>query len=345
MVKVAIAGITGFTGIELLRYLSCHEKVEFVCFISKSRNGEKLSSAGLFVDSSLDRILEPPETELLSEAEVLFSCLPHGESAGFIKTALSKNPSLKVIDLSADFRFTTSELYEEIYKVEHPFKENYPEAVYGLPELNRKKVKQTTIVANPGCYPTAFFLSAFPILKEDLSDQFIYDAKSGISGAGRSPAHTKIYAELEESVYPYSVFTHRHQYEMEHQSANLIGREIKISFMPQVIPASRGILGVLYANLKKKVKYQDLRHIFLKYYSEEPFIHLLKEGDSPKTKMVRGTNNCLLQVYFDSTNNLAAVVSAIDNLGKGASGQAVQNFNLMMGFKEEESLISMPLYP
>lgn len=345
MVKVAIAGITGFTGLELLRYLSHHREVEIISFISKTHAGRRLSDAGVFVDDSLNFTLEPPDTPSVQHADVLFSCLPHRESAAHIKEWLNKKPSLKVIDLSADFRFKDPLLYEKVYESPHPFSQNYPCPAYGLSELNRDKIKNAQIIANPGCYPTGFLLSAYPLAKDGIADNFIYDAKSGISGAGRSPSHASLYSELEEDMRPYSVFKHRHQMEMEHQLTLLTGLSCSVSFTPQVIPASRGILGVLYASLKKKVALEELRAKFIHAYCGENFVKILPEGVEPRTKAVRGTNYCLIQIYLNEKTNTAAVVSAIDNLGKGASGQAVQNFNILMGFDEREGMPLQPLFP
>ncbi len=343
MIKTVIAGVTGYTGQELLRYLSQHPHVHVESCISSSQAGKRLNEAGIAVPDHLDLVLEASDSSVVENADVLFSCLPHGSSAPFIASVLARNSDIKVIDLSADFRFHDSALYQRVYGKEHPVPEKCQEAAYGLPELNRDTIRNASIVANPGCYPTAFLLACAPLVREGLCTSFIYDAKSGISGAGKKTEETYLFAELQENSWPYSVFSHRHEPEMEHQGERLLGHSLRVFFAPQVMPASRGILGMVYARLEKDISAEDLRSLYADFYCAEPFVKLLPPGKRPETSMVRGTNNAVLQLYTHQEETLVCISVAIDNLGKGAAGQAVQNMNLMFALPEEEGLPRIPL--
>lgn len=345
-IKVGIAGATGYAGEELIRLLLGHPHAEITYVAAKIEKEENIEDIFPQFCGHISLLCENLDVEKLSKAcEVAFLALPHCISLDVVPALMEKG--LKVIDLSADFRFKNTDTYEKWYGVKHIARALLKEAVYGLSEIYRKEIKASSLVANPGCYPTAVILATFPLLKEGLvkTSRIIADAKSGVSGAGRVENLKLIHAECHDSVRAYNINTHRHQPEMEEVLSHLINENISIVFSPHLIPMNRGILATVYLELDKSVNVDRLRKAFLNSYKGEPFIRLLPPGELPETKFVRGTNNCELGIVLSEKTGHVIVVSAIDNLVKGASGQAIQNMNLMLGFPEETGLLSLPVIP
>ncbi|MHB8184145.1 MAG: N-acetyl-gamma-glutamyl-phosphate reductase, partial [Candidatus Desulforudaceae bacterium] len=277
--------------------------------------------------------------------DVLFTALPHGHSMDVAREVLKKGK--KLVDLGADFRIREARIYEQWYGVDHTAPELLNQAVYGLPEIYRDAVRETSLVANPGCYPTASILALAPLLRRGLvyTDSIIVDAKSGVSGAGRSFSLKGHFAETNENFQAYNVASHRHTPEIEQELSLLAGEELLINFTPHLVPMTRGILATVYVNLKKYYDREELYTIFAEFYRDEPFVRLLPPGVLPQTKAVAGSNHCDIGIVSDSRTNRAIILSAIDNLVKGASGQAIQNMNLMLGIDETTALLSPGLYP
>ena len=346
MIKVGIIGSTGYAGNELVRLLLGHKDAEIVWYGSRSyidqnysdvyRNMFKLVDAKC-MDDNLPRLAE--------EADVIFTATPQGYCASVLNEDILSRT--KVIDLSADYRIKDVSVYEEWYKIKHDSPELIKEAVYGLCEINRDKIKNTRLLANPGCYTTCSILTAYPLVKEGVidPDTLIIDAKSGTSGAGRGAKVQNLFCEVNESIKPYGVLTHRHTPEIEEQLGYACGREIKIIFTPHLVPMNRGILATEYANLVKDVTYEDVREIYEKYYGSEYFIRLLPEGSFPETRWVEGSNFVDIGFKIDPRTGRIVMVGAIDNITKGAAGQAVQNMNIMFGLDETEGLKMAPVFP
>ncbi|WP_457677880.1 N-acetyl-gamma-glutamyl-phosphate reductase [Thermovibrio sp.] len=330
-VNVAVIGASGYTGAELLRLLLYHPFFKVKVITSRKYEGKKLAEVfPNFLKSPVsDLTFEPYNPEKISkECQLVFSCLPHRASFPVVKELLSSSPSLKVVDFSADFRFSSPETYERIYKVEHGAKELFKEAVYGLPELKREEIKERRLVANPGCYPTSVILALLPAVKEgilDLNYPVIADSKSGVSGAGRKESLDLLFCEVNESFKAYSVEDHRHGPEI----AEKLGIP-SLRFTPHLVPMNRGILSTVY--FKSKASLNELKELYLSFYLKEPFVRL--SSRPPKTQQVVGTNFCDVYLTQDKESGLTVAVSVIDNLVKGASGQAVQNANLLFGFSE-----------
>ncbi len=335
--KVCIYGATGYTGIELLRILARHRYVKIVSAVSRTYAGKHISDLlPYFSNSYLSKV--PLSEEPQEDFDLAFLCLPHETSLELTPTLLEKGKS--VIDLSGAYRISRGELYPEFYGFEHTHKELLNFAVYGLPEIFRNSIKGAKLVANPGCYPTATLLGLYPLLKEGVDfDSIIVDAISGVSGAGRKTAQHFHYPEMEQNIFAYSVQKHRHTPEMEDVIRKLSGKDIKVRFTPKVVPASRGMLSTVYIPTQEK----RIRELFYETYKEEKFVKVVQEP--PMTKHVIGTNMCLIYPYYDERTDTAVVISAIDNLGKGASSQAVQNMNIMMGIDESAGIEDLPLFP
>jgi N-acetyl-gamma-glutamyl-phosphate reductase len=340
MLKVGIVGATGYTGSELIKILLKHPEVEIASLrakIDKPRNIEEI-----FPDLK-DRIslecrnLERVE-EVAAKVDLVFLALPHKVSMAFAPQFLQMGK--KVIDLSADFRFENERVYEKWYNVQHTAKELLKKAAYGLPELYRAKIKEAALIANPGCYPTGAILGMAPLVKKKLvaSENIIVDSKSGVSGAGRNPSLDFHYPECNENVKAYKISSHRHLPEIEQEISKLAGGTIKISFTPHLIPLNRGILSTIYLSLLKDSTDKEILGIYKEFYEGEPFVRILEEGIYPATKDVQGTNYCDIGFKVDSRTKRITIVSAIDNLVKGASGQAVQNMNIIYGFEEKRGL-------
>ena len=346
MIKAGIMGATGYAGGELARLLLQRDDVEITWYGSKSYVDQKYASVFKnmvqFVDdASMDDNMEA----LAEQADVIFTATPQGFCASLMnETVLSK---AKVIDLSADYRIKDVAVYEKWYNIEHKTPEYMQEAVYGLPEINRDKIKDARLIANPGCYPTCSFLSVYPLVKEGLIDPntVIIDAKSGTSGAGRGAKVDNLYCEVNESIKAYGVGVHRHTPEIEEQLSLAAGKPVTISFTPHLVPMNRGILVTAYGTLLKSVTYEEVKAIYDKYYENEYFVRVLDRDESPQTKWVEGSNFVDVNFKIDPRTNRVVMMGAMDNLVKGAAGQAIQNMNIMFGLPENQGLKLVPMFP
>ena len=346
MIKAGIIGATGYAGGELARLLLQREDVEILWYGSRSYVGQKYASVypNLFQiveDSCQDDSLK----ELAERADVVFTATPQGFCASIIEEEILSK--VKVIDLSADFRIKDQGGYEKWYKLEHKSPQFLGEAVYGLPEVNREKIREARLIANPGCFPTCSFLAVYPLVKEGLVDPntLIIDAKSGTSGAGRGAKMDNLYCEVNESIKAYGVGTHRHTPEIEEQLSYAAGKPVTISFTPHLVPMNRGILVTAYASLNGKVTEEEARAAYEKYYRDEYFVRLLEPGAVPQTRWVEGSNFADVNFKIDPRTGRVVMMGAIDNMVKGAAGQAVQNMNLMFGLPEETGLKQIPMFP
>ena len=346
MIKVGIIGATGYAGGELVRILMGHKDAEIKWYGSRSYVDQKYADVYRNMFQIVDaKCMDDNMEELADQVDVIFTATPQGLCASLVnEEILSKT---KIIDLSADFRLKDVNVYEEWYKIEHKAPQYIDEAVYGLCEINRDLVKSARIVANPGCYTTCSILTAYPLAKEGLIDMstLIIDAKSGTSGAGRGAKLPNLYCEVNENIKAYGVATHRHTPEIEEQLGYASGEKTVINFTPHLVPMNRGILATEYASLKKDVTYEEVKAIYDKYYSDEKFVRVLKENELPETKWVEGSNYVDINFKIDSRTNRIIMMGAIDNLVKGAAGQAVQNMNLMFGLDEAEGLNLVPMFP
>ena len=344
MIKVGIIGATGYAGSELVRLITQHPKAELVTMTSQSYAGQEYKEVYSNY-SHLDYVCEEEHIEEMAEkCDVIFLALPHGVASKKINAdILSKT---KIIDLGADFRIQDVDVYEKWYTT-HYSKDILPEAVYGLCEINRDKIKGKRIVANPGCYTSCSILSLYPLVKEGMIDlsSIIIDAKSGATGAGRGLSLGNHYCELNESVKAYKVASHRHTPEIEEQLSIAAGQDIVLNFTPHLIPMDRGILATCYATRNKKYTYDDIRKAYEKHYGNEHFIRLTKEGVFPETKWVKGSNFVDIGFTVDERTNRVIVIGALDNLFKGAAGQAVQNMNIIMGIEETTGIDYVPIFP
>lgn len=351
MVKVGIIGATGYAGNELVRLLMGHKDVEIMWYGSRSYIDKKYAEVyqnmfEIVEDTCLDDNME----ELASKVDVIFTATPQGFLAGVLtEEILSK---VKIIDLSADFRIKDVRTYEKWYKIEHRSPQFIEEAVYGLCELNRDKIKGARLIANPGCYTTCSILTAYPLVKEGLidPDTLIIDAKSGTSGAGRGAKLPNLFCEVNENMKAYGVTNHRHTPEIEEQLGYAAGKEIMVNFTPHLVPMNRGILATEYAALNKKADgtlptYGEVKAIYDKYYKNEKFVRVLEKDVCPETKWVEGSNYVDVNFKIDERTGRIVMMGALDNLVKGAAGQAVQNMNLLFGFDEAEGLNLVPMFP
>jgi N-acetyl-gamma-glutamyl-phosphate reductase len=346
MLKVAICGASGYTGIELLRILSGHPQVRITAVTSEKSAGKKVSEVFPHLHSYGDLTYEPLNKEkLLSRADVFFLALPHGSSQEAVHFFYSSDK--KVIDLSADYRLYDPHVYEEWYGVRHDFVPTLKKAVYGLPELYRQKIRKSNLIANPGCYPTSAVLGLMPAIKNKIIDlsMIVVDSKSGTSGAGRKTDLAVSYCEVNEGFKAYGIGTHRHTPEIEQELSALANVKVTVNFTPHLLPVDRGIFTTIYAKLLKKVDTTWVRNLYKKKYAAEPFVRVLDEGVYPNIKNMRGTNFCEIGVKVNPRTDTLIIVSAIDNLVKGASGQAVHNMNLMAGFEETEGLETLAMFP
>ncbi|BBB91414.1 MAG TPA: N-acetyl-gamma-glutamyl-phosphate reductase [Methylomusa anaerophila] len=345
--KVSIIGATGYTGEELLRILAGHPAVEILYITSESRTGTQINEIYPHFTRFHDGILASVQEidKIAAESQAVFIGLPHGHAMEVGKKVRAVNPKIKIIDLGADYRFRNADLYEKWYKVPHTHRE--AQAVYGLTELYRSRVREAEIVGNPGCYTTASILALAPLVVSKLIDlaTIVVDAKSGVSGAGRGLNLGSHFAEVFESVKAYSIAGHRHTPEIEQTLGELAGTDVIISFTPHLIPMTRGILSTCYASLKPGVSAEAVDAAFTAMYDNEYFIRLLGRGGYPATKNTRGSNFCDIGWHIDPRTGRVIVVAAIDNLVKGAAGQAVQNLNVMFGLDEQMGLTQVPLYP
>lgn len=345
MIKVGIIGATGYTGAELVRILSRHPQVELVALTTQSYAGKPFWEVYPHLNQFIHLIctnLHLPD--LVAGADVIITALPHGHAMPVAKEAMRLGK--KLIDLGADFRLLDPLIYEEWYKVEHTAKELVEQAVYGLPEVNREKIKSAWLVANPGCYPTSAILALAPLLKDELLDpeSIVIDSKSGVSGAGRSLSLGTHFCEVNENFRAYNVAAHRHTPEIEQELGRLAGRELVISFTAHLLPVTRGILSTVYGKLKKLLSTDDILEVYREFYRSEYFVRVLPAGMHPQLKWVAGTNFCDIGVTVDRAGRVV-IISVIDNLIKGASGQAVQNINIICGFPETTALEGPGVYP
>jgi N-acetyl-gamma-glutamyl-phosphate reductase len=346
MIPVVICGGSGFTGGELLRILSGHPGVIVTGVTSEKSAGKYVIDLFPNLHKYSQLIYEQLKAEdILDRAELFFMALPHGKSQEAVDFFLKHGK--KVVDLSADYRLRDAKIYEEWYKVPHKFQSSLKKAVYGLPELYRKKIAKASLIANPGCYPTSAILGLYPAIKNKLIDvtSIIIDSKSGASGAGRKADLAVSYCEVNEGFKAYGIGTHRHTPEIEQELSAVAGKGINVNFTPHLAPFNRGILSTIYARLTKSAVTEKVMDIYKKAYAKEPFTRVLDEGRFPNVKNVRGTNLCEIGLTVNMRTGTLIVVTAIDNLVKGASGQAVHNMNIMMGFDEKTALDTVALFP
>ena len=346
MIKVGIIGATGYAGGELVRILSGHKDAEIKWYGSRSYIDRKYADVYRNMFQIVDAVcMDDNMEELASQVDVIFTATPQGLCASLVnEEILSKT---KIIDLSADFRLKDVKVYEEWYKIEHKAPRFLEEAVYGLCEVNREIVRNARLVANPGCYTTCSILTAYPLAKEGLIDMstLIIDAKSGTSGAGRGAKVPNLFCEVNENIKAYGVASHRHTPEIEEQLGYAAGEQVTLSFTPHLVPMNRGILATEYAKLTKDVSWEDVKAVYDKYYGDEKFIRVLDKDVCPETKWVEGSNYVDIGFKIDPRTNRIIMMGAIDNLVKGAAGQAVQNMNLMFGLEESEGLELVPMFP
>ncbi|HIR12375.1 MAG TPA: N-acetyl-gamma-glutamyl-phosphate reductase [Candidatus Choladousia intestinavium] len=347
MIRAGIIGATGYAGGELVRLLLGHRETEIVWYGSRSYVGEAYASIYQNMFQLVEaECLDDNMEELAAKADVIFTATPQGLCASLIKEEILRNT--KVIDLSADFRLKDVKIYEEWYKLKHQAPEYLDEAVYGLCEINREQVREARLVANPGCYPTCSILSLYPLLTEGLADSstVIIDAKSGTSGAGRGAKTDNLFCEVNENIKAYGVASHRHTPEIEEQLSYAAGEPVTLTFTPHLVPMNRGILVTAYASIaNRKITEEEIREIYRKYYDSEFFVRLLPQGVCPQTKWVEGSNFVDVNVKLDPRTGRVIVMGAMDNLVKGAAGQAVQNMNLMFGLEERTGLMQAPMFP
>ena len=355
MIQVGIIGATGYAGGELVRLLYGHKEAEIKWYGSRSYVDQKYASVYQNMFQIVEDVCKDDNLkQLAKEVDVIFTATPQGFLAGVLDEEILSNT--KVIDLSADFRIKDVATYEKWYGIEHKSPQFVPEAVYGLCERNREAIKQARLVANPGCYPTCSITSIFPLAAEGLIDMdtLIIDAKSGTSGAGRSAKVANLYCEVNENIKAYGVASHRHTPEIEEQLSYAAGCPVVLNFTPHLVPMNRGILVTAYASLKE-VKKPDgslglpdaamIRAAYDKYYQDEKFVRVLPEGVCPETKWVEGSNFVDVNVKVDPRTKRVIMMGAMDNLVKGAAGQAVQNMTLMFGLEESEGLDLVPMFP
>jgi N-acetyl-gamma-glutamyl-phosphate reductase len=343
--RVGIIGATGYTGVELLRLLLHHPEVEVTALTSQKY-------AGLPMDQVFPSVMKHPQLkceelnldEVSKKTDFIFTAVPHKTAMETVPLIVQKGK--RVVDLSADFRFKDPMVYEKWYQ-KHSCPELLDASVYGLPELHREKIRKARIVGNPGCYPTGALIGLIPLVAKAMIsyETIVVDSKSGVSGAGRDVALGSLFCEVNEGVKAYNIYKHRHLPEIEGELTQLAKKKVGVSFVPHLIPMDRGILTTLYVNFKQKVRTDDVVNVFEEHYLKEPFIRLCPKGKVPNTKDVRGSNYCDIGIVVDESGGRGVVVTAIDNLVKGASGEAIQNMNIMLGYPETMGLNVVPLWP
>ncbi len=346
MIRVGIIGATGYAGGELVRLLLGHKEAKIVWYGSRSYVDRKYADIYQNMFQLVDDICQDDNMEAMAEqVDVIFTATPQGLCASLVKEEILHK--IKIIDLSADFRIRDVSVYEKWYGMEHRAPQYMKEAVYGLCELNREAIKKARLIANPGCYPTCSFLSVYPLVKEGLidPDTLIIDAKSGTSGAGRGAKVDNLFCEVNENIKAYGVTGHRHTPEIEEQLSLAAGKQVLINFTPHLVPMQRGILVTAYASLKKDISYKEVKAVYDRYYEKEYFVRVLPEDVCPQTRWVEGSNFVDVNFKIDPRTKRIVMMGAMDNLVKGAAGQAVQNMNLMFGVDEAEGLRMAPLFP
>jgi len=344
MINASVIGATGYSGIELLSILSKHKKVAIKHATSQSFSGKKLSEAyGNFSLTSDITLEDFNKDSILKDSNVVFLCTPHGVSASIVSELYGKG--IKIIDLSGDFRYDNVQTYEKWYKLQHTCPELLDKSVYGLSEIYRDKIKTADLVANPGCYTTTSILPLYPLLKANLikSDHIIIDAKSGVTGAGRKAKVDYSFCEVSNSFKAYGIATHRHTSEIEEQLSKAYGNDIVLSFTPHLLPINRGIFATIYADLNNASS-EDIAKCYEDAYADEQFVYVNSEGKLPELKYVQNSNACHIGYVIDKRLNRIVIASCLDNLVKGASGQAVQNMNIMMGIDENTGLTNIGSY-
>ena len=345
MIKVGIAGASGYTGLELVRLLIKHPEVELTVVTSEKHQGQKLADVFPNFGGFCTQEFIPLSPSISLECDILFLALPHTTAMNQVPDFLQGN--CRVIDLSADYRLKSAEEFETWYAVPHQQKETLAQAVYGLPELHREKIRSAKLIANPGCYPTGVILALAPLMKTGWVDlkSIVADCKSGVSGAGRKTSMATQFAECNEAVSAYGLGTHRHTPEIEQEISGLAGRDINITFSPHLMPMTRGLLSTIYLNQTSNLDLEELGNHYRKFYSDEPFVRILNLGTYANTHYVASSNYCDIGLAIDKRTRRIVLTSAIDNLVKGAAGQAVQNMNLMLGIDETTGLDSPGIYP
>ncbi len=347
MIKAGIIGATGYTGVELIRLLALRADVEIVVLTSRELMGSEVQSRFPNLRGHIDLQFSAPDSQLLHQCDVVFYATPHAVAMNSVADLLSKG--VRVIDLSADFRIQNIPLWEQWYGTAHACPELVADAVYGLPEVNRGDIKSAQLIAVPGCYPTAIQLGFLPLLENALveADRLIADAKSGVSGAGRKAAEDFLLCEATESIRAYGISGHRHHPEICESLNRYSKTEIRLTFVPHLTPMIRGILATLYAPVRRgvEVSIEQLQSVFEQRYATEPFVDVLPKGEVPATRNVKGSNKCQISVAYSENTQTVVVLSAEDNLVKGAAGQAIQNMNIMFGLDETTGLQNIALLP
>ncbi len=345
MLKVAVVGASGYTGAELIRLLVSHPRVEIAVVTSRQHEGLPISHAFPSLAGFCELICEPLEVATIANrVDLVFTALPHKSAMEVIPGFLAAG--CKVVDLSADYRLKDQAVYEQWYQV-HTSPELLSQAVYGLPELYRSQIEGARLIANPGCYPTSVAIGLAPLLEQKLIDPgtLIIDSKSGASGAGRGAKQGSLYCEVNEGFKAYGVASHRHTPEIEQTLSGLAGQPVQVNFTPHLLPVNRGILSTCYASLLRPTTTAELLDLYRQRYADEPFVRVMPGGELPNVANLRGTNFCDLGLVYDQRTGRVIIISAIDNLVKGAAGQAVQNMNLVCGFKEQLGLGIVPIFP
>jgi N-acetyl-gamma-glutamyl-phosphate reductase len=345
--RTAILGASGYTGADLLRLALAHPHIEIIALSGERKAGQAVSAIlPNFTGVTLPDLVLADSIDW-TQIDAVFGCLPHATSQEIIAKIVRINPAVKIIDLSADFRLDNAETYDQWYGTVHKVPELQARAVYGLTEHYRAQIAKTTLVACPGCYPTAALLALIPPLKAQVitAKNISIFALSGVSGAGRSLKEANLFSEVAEAMHPYGLNGHRHMPEMEQELGKITGTEVTLSFIPHLVPINRGELETITVELAAGKSIADIRASLMQHYADEPFVHLLPENIAPATRMVRGSNHCVINVFADRIPGRAIIVSAIDNLVKGSSGQALQNFNVMCGFPETTGLQQLALFP
>jgi N-acetyl-gamma-glutamyl-phosphate reductase len=347
--KIGVLGASGYTGSELVRLLLCHPNVEIVLLTADRRAGQEMRAVfPQFSPFKLPRLVSIENTDWKEASlDLAFCALPHATTQKVVSDLLAKAPKTKVVDLSADFRLSDPAAYAEWYGHEHHAPKLQKEAVYGLVEMYRSSIKKARLVANPGCYTSCAQLPLTPLLKAEaiVPDEIVVDAKSGMTGAGRSAKEEMLFSEVSEGFNAYGVGRHRHMAELDQEFSLAAGRTVTVTFTPHLVPMNRGILSTIYVRTTHGKSVEDLHAVLSKYYAKEPFVHVLPFGQTPHTRHIRGSNMTFIGVAKDRVPGRAIVISALDNLVKGASGQAVQNMNLMLGFPETTGLEQVALFP